>query len=538
MDKENIEILDKDLELAQSICSAISDVTQRNRAVANVVAAEIASEYFNKDIYDVDTDTGLHNVPSIIKDFEISDIYINGSYIDVRIYFSKEEMSIPVSHINTGIIPKLYMFINITSDIKHASVAGFLRPENINKSLTNGDVYFINEDMLESFYNIENLLNSNISYNQTDVSKIYEFLDGSLSSIEKVEFYKELINSKELRSKLIHAVKADSVFNFISKLDEISDNNEDNIENDVEFNELVLDNDDISEYSTEVTPSGADVINSLDNFESNDITEDINDVFDNINSVEIDNSQEETNINQEDTASEEQIDALFTGEQEGIPVSKKKRSGSALIIITLIAVLAAGGFWYYNSMSSKDGASADENLNLQQETAPIENQDSIDTQEQAASGTDTQPMPDETVGTEDNMENIQEQQVIPNIENSLNASVLVSNLKVDWEVPEGYVSNTSAKRYLVKLGKVVQLNLKSELLLLSKPPLVNRITVELSYNPQKEKFEVVGIKDSSGEKSVDALILQTVRSAVALNLSINSGIFSKLQGNPVLVIHL
>ena len=127
---------------------------------------------------------------------------------------------------------------------------------------------------------------------------------------------------------------------------------------------------------------------------------------------------------------------------------------------------------------------------------------------------------------------------IPAIEQNLDASILVSNLKVDWEVPSGYASNTSAKRYLVKLGKIIQLNLKTELLLLNKPPISNKITVEIKYNSGTKKFEAVGIMQSSGEKVVDDLILQTVNKALAMNLSTNFDSFSKLQGNPVLIIHL
>ena len=127
---------------------------------------------------------------------------------------------------------------------------------------------------------------------------------------------------------------------------------------------------------------------------------------------------------------------------------------------------------------------------------------------------------------------------IPAIEQNLDASVLVSNLKVDWEVPAGYVSNTSAKRYLVKLGKIIQLNLKTELLLLSKPPISNRITVELKFNQNLNKFEVVGIQTSSGEKTVDDTILQAVATALKMNISSNLESFSNLQGNPILIIHL
>ena len=104
--------------------------------------------------------------------------------------------------------------------------------------------------------------------------------------------------------------------------------------------------------------------------------------------------------------------------------------------------------------------------------------------------------------------------------------------------PAGYASNTSAKRYLVKLGKIIQLNLKTELLLLNKPPLTNKIAVEIKYNDSSKKFETVGIVTSSGEELVDNLIKQTVDKALSMNLNMNTNSFSKLQGNPILIIHL
>jgi len=150
-------------------------------------------------------------------------------------------------------------------------------------------------------------------------------------------------------------------------------------------------------------------------------------------------------------------------------------------------------------------------------------------------------MPNETVNTVVDSATSSEQGnsvEIPAIEQHLDASVLVSNLKVDWEVPAGYVSNTSAKRYLVKLGKVIQLNLKTELLLLSKPPIANKISVELSYNQNSGKFDIVGIVESSGEKTVDEVILRTIKNALSMSISSNIESFGKLQGNPVLIIHL
>ena len=544
MDRVNIDILEEDLEFAQNVCASIYETDKRNRAVANVIAAQIGAEYFNSDIYSVDSKTGLHNVPMIVKDYDISDIYVNDSYIDVRIYFSKEEMSVPIKHFDVGILPKLYMFINLSSDIKHATVAGFLRPEKVNKSGSNDDVYFVNEDLLESFYEVESCLtNDSEAYvSDSDNAEIYEYLEGSLDEDAIYKLFNSLVHSKIMREKLLGAIKANSIFNFISIPDKQSNGISNSTSTILESSDDYINNENNNEsmYSTEVTPSGADVINSLDSdtimIASEDDVADINDLLDDISGIETEGKIDtESNSLNENEQAQESIDALFPENQNARPVPKKK-SGLFVFVLCLILMISAGGYWYYTNIMNKNLPDND-NLIAKQETSPNEEVDS-EIEVTDVSGVE-QPMPDETINSE-SIENeaIQAQQVIPNIEQNLNTSVLVSNLKVDWEVPEGYVTNTSAKRYLVKLGKVVQLNLKSELLLLNKPPLVNKITVELSFDPKKEKFAVVGIKDSSGEKSVDALIIQTVSNAVALNLSINSGIFSKLQGNPILVIHL
>ena len=262
------------------------------------------------------------------------------------------------------------------------------------------------------------------------------------------------------------------------------------------------------EYSTEITPNNQQLIEE--------------------------NEEAVNEANNENSESDEQIDSLFTGEQEGVPVSKKKKSSPFLVTVLLITLLGAGCYYAYTKYSQ------------QNELADLPPAQIADSESEIASpAAPEQPkedaMPNETVNASAGSAVTEDASsvAIPAIEQHLDASVLVSNLKVDWEVPAGYASNTSAKRYLVKLGKVIQLNLKSELLLLSKPPISNKISVELTYDKAMSKFDIVGIKDSSGEKSVDEVIVRTIKNALSMsNSSNNTESFGKLQGNPVLIIHL
>ena len=48
--------------------------------VAIALAGIIANKYFDSQ-YEVDTKTGIFNVPQVLSDIEITDIYINNNYI-------------------------------------------------------------------------------------------------------------------------------------------------------------------------------------------------------------------------------------------------------------------------------------------------------------------------------------------------------------------------------------------------------------------------------------------------------------------------
>lgn len=511
METDYINILETDLLLAQEICAPISDLEKRNRAVANVIGAKVAFAYFNTNEYEIDTSTGLHNIAPLTGDFELSDIYVNGSYIDVRLYFSDDEMNVPKVHFETGILPAAYMFIKLSQDMKTAEVTGFIHPERIDKTKEVGDAYYVSKDNLESFYDIEYKFQSPQDVNYEDDEKIYEYIEGSLSKEETIQLFTNLIKSRSARKKLIKTVKAQSVLNLVS----ISKNAEQNITKEQNSTEVEITEEDLddlfiqddtekSHFYTEVTPSGADVIESLDNEQTLD------------------------KVNEEN---EENIEQLFTGEQEGVPIAKKKNGiGGFLLLILIILSLGAGAYWWYSNVYV-----ANQNNNIEEQYQNQVQDDSELPVQQSG-----EAMPVETIGNNQSngLSDTNSASVVPAIEQSIDASILVSNLRIDWEVPSGYVSNTSAKKYLIKLGKIIQLNLKTELLLLQKPPLANKITVELKYNPQQEKFNIVGIKDSSGEKTVDDTILKTVEEVLKLSISQNMTAFSKLQGNPILVIHL
>ena len=683
MNTDNFLIEENDIELAQNICKVIEDDDTRNRAVADSLASKIAERFFDKETCDVDTVSGLHNIGQVLEDIDIADIYINNSYIDVRLYFNDEELGVPKAHFDNNLLPVAYMFIKVSPDLSSATVTGFIQPENIEQSNIKDDFIAVDETQLESFYDIEPLLVTKEDAFDISETDIFAYLENSID--DKYAFYKSLIASKDGRMRLAKAVKAQYAFNFISinnnqneeqnsieafepteelltdefvseNLDsndfmdigvdneildlepaqdnmlleeadtlsndfdnslnsslDIVDNIEpvqqddldivdelnidDNTENiQEEFSDINIsnttpestseltlsidnqitekddnndenvNNDNSFEFSTTTSPSLNSLSDNLDDLlnqdteenkfdnteneiapeeEQSNSSENILDLFE----KEDENAQEENrettiikenlNENNDESSSKEnennseQIEALFnadnTDEVPSMEYQKPKQKSSIklLAVIGLLVVLGAVGYLGYNQFANQTPQEDENNLITDSVQAPAPQQ-----QEEA--------MPVESVETTtpklDNNEGTAES--IPAIEQNLDASILVSNLKVDWEVPAGYASNTSARRYLVKLGKIIQLNLKTELLLLNKPPITNKIAVEIKYNDSAKKFEAVGVTVSSGEQSVDKLIMQTVNKALAMNLSVNSDSFKNLQGNPVLIIHL
>ena len=525
MDTENITIFDNDLEIAQALCSTISDSNIRNRAVANIVGAKIASRFFEEK-YSVDSETGLHNIPSFLEKYDISDIYVENTYIDVRVYFNEDELCVPREHFDIGVLPAVYMFVKINTDLSGGVVTGFIKPENIDKNHLAQEYYHIREEELSSFYDIESSLTEVLDTFELPNELIYKYLEGSLDTTAQADVLKELVKSKSSRIKLSKIAMAQVVLNSV-KLTDFAENSEDSAPSEDNLDDLYVPEVEVEseeeflealDYATDVTPSNASLID-----------EPVEDVVE-----ETSESVQEQTEQAEQEGQEENIDALFTGEQEGVPVSKKKKSNGLLVLLLLIVLLAGGYFVYNNFTKSSD--------NLAQNQLPEMTEDiQQEVIEPAVQQPQEEAMPVETVETMPVANAAKEEAVavaIPAIEKHLDASVLVSNLRVEWEIPSNYTNNASAKRYLYKLGKVIQLNLRSELLLLSKPPLSNKITVELKYNPNVGRFEYVGIKDSSGEKTVDSTIEDTVKNTLNMHMNSSTEAFDKLQGNPVLIIRL
>lgn len=104
MNNDTFLIEESDLELAKSICNEITDKKLRNRSYRNILASKIAKQYFTE--VELDVASGLHNIDKVLEQLDISDVYINGSYIDVRLYFDANEILVPKQHFDSELLDR------------------------------------------------------------------------------------------------------------------------------------------------------------------------------------------------------------------------------------------------------------------------------------------------------------------------------------------------------------------------------------------------------------------------------------------------
>ena len=158
VNNDNFLIEEDDIVVARKICENISDESVRNRSVANVLVAELTKKYFVEESPDIES--GIYHFDSILQGFDISDIYLRENYIDVRLYFNDNELSIPKRHFELDVLPLAYMFVKVDEELSNATVQGFAFPADINCEIESDGYYFINETDLVSFYDLQNRLTS------------------------------------------------------------------------------------------------------------------------------------------------------------------------------------------------------------------------------------------------------------------------------------------------------------------------------------------------------------------------------------------
>lgn len=416
-------------------------------------------------------------------------------------------------------------------------------------------------DELELFENQEITLDESISLNQENFEETIEN-NVSLEDSSAIEFRDVAILDDDLKEQKDDTVElvTDSSFEYST----VTTPSITSIENTEDENDESFDENSEPENTTEETLNLNELLNNesaQDNDEiSNSIKDDLQLLITEEDTEETKNVSSATAKEEEEEISdseikESEIETLFKDNSEALNenelysndvnieessqedysetypnATEQKRNNKVLPLLSILVLASALGYYGYSRFFNSSEQAPPP-------TIPTENKQ-IKSSEKNNKTTDAMPV--ETIENIKKVNNKNEGNAIdiPAIEQNLDASILVSNLSIEWEVPATYATNNTAKRYFMKLGKIIQLNLKSELLLLNKPPITNKIMVELEYNPAIKNFDIKGFVTSSGEKVVDDLITKTVKNALNINLNINLTNFENISGNPSLIIRL
>lgn len=222
----------------------------------------------------------------------------------------------------------------------------------------------------------------------------------------------------------------------------------------------------------------------------------------------------------EQSSENEEINELYqapveeTEIEEVVSYKKPKPAGSGAVAgVLLFALVAAGacGYFYKDLIMEKiSGNSAVESI-------PNE------------LATPTETTASQQVKVQKKKVQTEAQQMLDDIEEPvqlLDSSVSVSALTVDCDVPSVMVNNYS-RRYLIKLSKRMQLQLRNALLIAGEQPLANKIVVDLVVDKDLIKYDRVS--SSSGSKKVDEITSSTAES-VLKDTQPYAGTFGKNSG--------
>ncbi len=208
-------MLSNNLVEEQEFCGYIADEKNRNRALANIIALKTAFEFFEKCGLTPSVEFAAHKIKKVFEELDISDLYIGDLRLDIRLGLTSQDIFlVPRKHYEYGVMPDLYMFVNYDTETGKVDIAGFLKPDNIDKSLYDDYYYIIPRNTAHFANNIEELFDScNIQAKEgfplNSKKKCILYLDNQLLDIK--EFYRELMLYEKVRKLLLDYCLAEDI---------------------------------------------------------------------------------------------------------------------------------------------------------------------------------------------------------------------------------------------------------------------------------------------------------------------------------------
>ena len=197
---------------ARIFSCCFADKNIRNRAYVNVLGAELAIKYLNAEGIAIQPSDNLHNIRKILEEFDIADVILPHTHIDVRVIFDEKYIFIPKSHFEFNITPHIYLVFELAKDISHVKFHGFFESQAINREKQNEEYYFFDKKNLISPDKLKDYLENAQTSTKTELSdeeynnfneSIIGMVDNDIDELEKKILMKVLTKSPKLRNKFI-----------------------------------------------------------------------------------------------------------------------------------------------------------------------------------------------------------------------------------------------------------------------------------------------------------------------------------------------
>lgn len=309
-----IEIEEEDLKDAKLSSKDFLDENTKKRAFIDILGARLAMKMLSSKRLEINNVYSLYTIHNLLEDLDIADIYLGKIRIDVRLIFNRNEIFIPKSHFKYGLLPDLYLVLELDKDFSCAEPLGFFEPKTLNTKQENGDFYFYDYNKLSAPKLLKPFLKSFPTKNNLEISDdnfknaeelFLSLADKQISEDDKCFLFKQLANSLSLREKIV----AFENFEFLSKEASINKTLFDNGVLDIVAAQKLFEEDSLLEEEPQLTAHNSQLT------ETDDVLDEVGDF---LTELESETNPIEENIvlseeKPEDIKEKDNLGALTTG---------------------------------------------------------------------------------------------------------------------------------------------------------------------------------------------------------------------------------
>ncbi|MBE7706238.1 MAG: DUF1822 family protein [Cyanobacteria bacterium SIG30] len=129
-------------EYAKNISSKLSSPGLRKKTYADIMGILAILGYLKDQGFNCRVNRSLHQIPSILEEFSVTDIYYNNYRIDVITNYSTNITRIPKCHIDYDIMADFYIIIKMAPNLKDFRILGYVKPDDIIMSYHDEKYYY------------------------------------------------------------------------------------------------------------------------------------------------------------------------------------------------------------------------------------------------------------------------------------------------------------------------------------------------------------------------------------------------------------